>query len=839
MKPQKTILKKAIICFFKKLSFRQSAKTQTVIFLIASGLAFAPVVAQTTITWVGAGTYTGTNTSIGQDFDNIINWDLKRLPTSTDSVVIPFTNPGTINLSRNDTIGKLSVYLLHDNLHNLNNNNNPVFFNVGAYSLTVKGTTVLDVQDDQPNNSISLGVIDAFSSGTIDFMGDVVAGSTNVKYGAGFIGNPNSTIICRGNLTLNIRAQVAIGYEPGTLLFDGTGIQNFNFSDSIFNGHSCSFKNVVIGKNNNPTVVMAGTTSPDNIIGDLTVNGNAVLDLNIRQLNRSSNGGSLFLKNTSTLRLAGLSSAQNKGNPTLIPGSNFPSGFTNIVLDSTSTVEFYGTTQSIPGAAHLIKGYGNLTLTDTAATNYTKTLISSFAMYRKLSIDAQTTMALGDFNDTLKSNSQTTAYVGAVPTTAGITYGTGRFVVERYLKSVKSWRLLATPVQSDTTTITTSWRESGGLTTTGYGTQITGPVPGIGMDQTTQRGSMKWYNSATNKYVEITNTNDPIARSQGYYVFVRGDRAQSTSGGGSATNLRIKGKILRGNQTFTAPVRTSINNGFESVGNPYPSKINFKTASKTNLNPSFTVWDPTAGIYGVGRFIQYMSSTGPYGDYSYLGNGTTILNTIESGQAFFIQSASNVSGTLTIQESDKLGGSNLVSRNQSMGRVGVLMPTLEVTLLDLNNGSNPTLQEHVVMKFDNSFSNDLDQYDVRKFMNAEDNLAIKKGTKNLILDSRKNLTASDTIFLSLSNTRIAPYGFKIDPSALGNFSLKAFLKDKFLQTESLISLTDVTNVNFTTTADVASRATDRFMIVFKSPGNCVRVCTLFGQQNAARNCWGS
>ena len=798
--------------------FYHSARTTITLF--ASLLLYVGSYAQAspTINWIGdgSGAINLNNLVAPNDFNNPFNWNLLRLPSATDSVVIIVIQNKSIfiNLSASTTIKNLTLVV-----PNHNNNNEQVYLNVGVFTLTISGKSSIDLQDNHPNNKISIGVNDGSSAGVIDFGGDVTFGQTNLdKYdGVYLIGNPNSKIISRANFTLGIIAKVPSGTSgaPGTLLFDGTGFQNFIFNNVA---GTCKFNNIIIGSTSasNANVVVGGITTTDNISGDLTVNGASILDIDTCQLNRNTNGGNLFLKNTANLRLAGLSSAYNNGNPTLIPGSNFPSGFTNIVLDSTSTVEFYGANQSIPGAVHNIKGYGNLTLTDTAATNYTKTLISSFAMFRKLSIDANTTMVLDNFDDTLKSNSQTTAYVGAVTTTAGITYGTGRFVVERYLKSVKSWRLLATPVQSDITTITTSWRESGGLTSTGYGTQITGPVPGIGMDQTTQRGSMKWYNSATNKYVEITNTNDPIARSQGYYVFVRGDRAQSTSGGGSATNLRIKGKILRGNQTFTAPVHTSINNGYESVGNPYPSKINFKTALKTNLNPSFTVWDPTAGIYGVGRFLQYMSSTGLSGDYSFQGNGISILNTIESGQAFFIQSASNVSGTLTIQESDKLDGSNLVSRSQSMGRVGVVMPTLEVTLQDLNNGSNPTLQEHVVMKFDNSFSNDYDQYDVRKFMNAEDNLAIKNGTRSLILDSRKNLTPSDTIFLSLSNTRIAPYRFKIDPSVLGNLSLKAFLKDKFLQTETPVSLTDVTNVNFTTTADVASRATDRFMIIFKN-----------------------
>ena len=821
MKPQKTIIMKAIIRFCKELSLRHFTKRQYAVFIIASTLSFTSLSAQTTITWIGAGTLTGSNTTVGQDLNNRLNWDALSVPTASDNVVISLTGGATLNLTGNLSVKNLTLVVLHANVNNPNNNNNPDYLNVGAYTLTVNGNTIIDISDDHPLNRFYVGVTDgSTSAGTIDFVGNVVAGTTDVRDGVVFTGNPNSTIICRSNLTLNIRAQVLIGSEPGTLLFDGTGTQTVTYNNLSTNTQGCRFKNVVIGKTNNPTVVMAGSTSPDNLVGDLTVNGRSVLDLTDRQLNRHLNGGNLFLKNTSTLRLGGLVSSANYGTASLIPGSNFPSGFTNIVLDSTSTVEFYGANQSIPGAANntvnntgttnnITGGYGNLTL-----TNNTKTPISSFAMFRKLTIAANTTMGLDSSNVTLRSNNVTTAYVAAVPTSAIISYGgTGRFVIERYLSKVKSWRLLATPIQNDTITIRNSWRESGDMASNGYGTQITGPVLGIGMDQTTQRGSMKWYNKATNNYVEITNTNNTIARSQGYYVFIRGDRAQNVAGAGSVTNLRIKGKILTGNQVFTTLTATSPTNGFESVGNPYASKINYKTAIKADLEPSFTVWNPTAGYYGVGRFIQYVSITGVNGDYS---NGGTVMNTIESGQAFFIQATKTKSGTLTVQESDKLDGSYLVSRNGNTGRGGVVVPSLEVNLLNLDNAANPTLLDHVAMKFDDNFSTDTDQNDVRKFMNADDNLAIKNGTRNLILNSRKSLTAADTIFLSLSNTRIALYRFKIDPSVLGNLSLKAFLKDKFLQTEIPVSLTDVTNVNFNITVDAASRATDRFMIVFKN-----------------------
>ena len=452
-------------------------------------------------------------------------------------------------------------------------------------------------------------------------------------------------------------------------------------------------------------------------------------------------------------------------------------------------------------------------------TNTTNLIINNtLAVQNELNLTPTAKLNLNTGDIILRSTAIRSAHITDLGTTipsANITYGsTGLFNIERYLQSIKSWRLLSTPIMQDGLSITNSWREAGSTVSTGYGTQLTGPSPAsTGMDEITGRGSMKWYNKAINNYVEILNTADQIARPQGYYVFVRGDRAQNIAGVGSATNLRMRGRILTGDQTFSTLVSLGATDGFESVGNPYASQINYKTVTKSNLEQSYTVWNPTAGFYGVGRFIQYVSTTGLNGDY--INSGNTV-NTIESGQAFFIQSAVGVSGNITVKESDKLTGSNLVSRNAVENRTGVLVPTLEVNLHDANITATLSLLDHVVINFDSSYGNSFDANDVRKFMNSNDNLAIKIGVRNLIVERRNTLSVTDTIFLSLTNTRIAPYRFEIDPSVLNNLPLAAFLRDKFLQTETPVSLTAVTNVNFSITNDPASRVADRFMIVFSA-----------------------
>jgi hypothetical protein len=546
-------------------------------------------------------------------------------------------------------------------------------------------------------------------------------------------------------------------------------------------------------------------------LGDVTINANGTLKSGLSITNNATD----FVITKSDVNRAGNFVL----NGTMILSGAAPLiQFNSIVVDSLSTVEYNRVgaqsflAGSLAGAAAFIN-YGNLTVSN----GNTKTLVSSIATYRNFTIGANTTFALSTFNDTLKSNNQTTAYVSAIPTTAIVDQAsTGRFVIERYLPAYKAWRLLATPIEIATSpTISAAWREGNvALSSTGFGTQITGPTGPFGaaaiLDVATQRGSMKSYDATTNKFVVITDANaTKIANKEGYFVFVRGDRGVGIAAAAAATNLRMKGKILIGDQPFVV-----LANKFLCFGNPYPSRIDFRTIYNAGISPSYYVWNPNpvGTIYNAGKYEVYVD----YGDGNYrLGNiAGPIRNYIESGQAVFIQSITG--GIATVKESDKFAGSSLVSRvGVAEGRAGVTNPTMEINLYTNDTNGQNILADALIVNFDNGFSNGMDNMDVRKISNAIDNLSIKSNATDLVLERRASLNVADTINLNLANTRVATYHFHIDPSVLSNTGLEAFLVDKFLQTETAISLTDSTNIIFDITNNTASKASNRFMIIFK------------------------
>ena len=455
-------------------------------------------------------------------------------------------------------------------------------------------------------------------------------------------------------------------------------------------------------------------------------------------------------------------------------------------------------------------------------------LISSALVYGAVNNSAITT----NDNLTLLSRDTSTASFGTITSGSSIT---GKVNIERYLTAKKSWRLLSAPIGNATSpTITAAWREgAASLAASGYGTRITGPSGFTGVDENTQRASMKYYDPATNNYINVTNTNTSlISNTQGYYVFVRGDRSVALGAAAIPTILRIKGDVVAGTQVVTVPAGK-----FVTFGNPYPSNVNLKTAAKTSISNSYYAWNPnSAGSYNVGAFELYT-----FDGTNYLKvPGGTIRNTIQSGEAIFIQSSGGT-GTFTINETDKIGGNTIpVSRTSTTeGRTGVTKPTLEINMYTKDIDSSTYLADGILMNFNDDYSSEVDNDDVRKILNAGDNIFLKNGIANLIVDRRPTLKVSDTIKLNLTNTRINSYRFEFDPSALSNINLEATLKDKFVGSETAVSLLHVTNYSFNITSDAGSKVADRFMIVFKQvpPMRFIKITAVRGKNNAATVTW--
>ena len=420
-------------------------------------------------------------------------------------------------------------------------------------------------------------------------------------------------------------------------------------------------------------------------------------------------------------------------------------------------------------------------------------------------------LSLGNYDITIKSMASQTAAVSAMGAGASVEYGTGRFIVERFINlgnngHNKSWQFLAVPAVGQT--IRNTWQESGAATV-GYGTQITGPY-GIagGYDVYSSTPSLKTYVSATNSYDQgPSSTSSLINNPKGYMLFVRGDRTVASGNGTSPTTLRVKGTLFTPqNPPTTINVASA---KFESVGNPYASQIDFTQLSITGgVDNTFYTWDPNlVGMYGLGGY-QTMSATNSWIPVPGGGNYTGVHKTIESGQAFFVRSTS-VAGTISFSENVKTGSSKLVNRNFTDTSY-ISRQAIQTSLLT-NSG---ILADGNSAVFSHRYGNEIDGNDAIKIMNGGENFGINRDGKIFAVEARGLITHSDTIFYFISRLRQQPYRFLFEPENM-DVTKAAWLVDNYLNTQTVVSTSNPTKISFVVTNDPLSAVADRFMLVFR------------------------
>ena len=521
----------------------------------------------------------------------------------------------------------------------------------------------------------------------------------------------------------------------------------------------------------------------------------------------------------------------------------------NGILDvKDGTIEFNGTaTQSLSGSILKDKTIRNLTVSNAAELKISPVANDTLNITGMLTFGKTNAKLNTGDNITLKSTATGTAGVGVVPNNSTIT---GKFVVERFINTGttqnpgahgKSWQLLATPTTG--ATIKESWQEGaisdGKLPmknpTVGFGTLLTTGYSNIienGFDVFTAPGpSIKTFNSKTNSYDKgPLSTSDLLYNPKGYLVLVRGDRTVYTSSAAATpTVLRSKGKIITGT---TAPIAVD-KDSWESIGNPYPSQLDLRKLIRTGgVGDVIFVWDPKlGGAYGLGAFQTLTFDGANYyatpGGGSY-GSGAN--NYLQSGQAFLVQSFGSA-GTVSFTESMKESGSQLVLRRGAgdSRKIG----SIRTSLHGIANGI-PFLTDGNLVQFSEEFSNEIDGMDARKMTNTSENLGIRSGGVDLVVERRKNITAADTIFFKMSGVRVQAYQIEIEAANLYAPGLEAWLEDSYLQNRTSLNLEGTTTINFTIANIPASYASDRFRIVFKPAAPAAPLPVTFLSINANR-----
>ena len=564
-------------------------------------------------------------------------------------------------------------------------------------------------------------------------------------------------------------------------------------------------------------------------------------------------GGSASVTVTGTLKIAGA--------VTSAGGINATSG----------TIEFIGTTsQSIRADNFTSSSIANLKVTNTLSTaSAGNPSVSINAAGGMLQVSG--TISFGNLNNaflqtndqlTLLSSATTTAAVADI-TNNNLNSGNsiiGKIVIERFIPAKRAWRLLTAPVTpASQVKMSDAWQEGAARVTSpsvinaannpnpGYGTHITYGSPALsGYDQGPNGNTSICYLTTTGWNGVPTATNNGstfnsgyITDQPGYMLFVRGDRSTQLSAGTGAattsTTLRVKGSIYTGSLNINLATALLIGSSkFRVVSNPYPSAVNFHKiiANSGNNSGGFTdafyLWDPNiTGSNGVGGWVamSYNSATGLY-DRNIVSSSISNNGDIQSGSAFLIDYA-GMATSLQVKESNKSTGSS-----NSQFRPAGQPNQLRVTLLAKNSDNTNSVNDGLLVSFDDSYSNSIDNADMKKIANFAENFAVVNEATSLVIEKRKSFIKTDSIHFKMTKMKQKNYQleFMLDDLNAPE-GTTAVLEDKFLDSKTVLDLKTTSRYDFSVTGNAASVNAERFSLVFKQAAEFKTVAGTVQEQN--------
>jgi hypothetical protein len=453
--------------------------------------------------------------------------------------------------------------------------------------------------------------------------------------------------------------------------------------------------------------------------------------------------------------------------------------------------------QAISENAAVANTFPNLTINNSAGV----TLEGPFTLTKLLTI-SNGTFTTADYL-TLKSNSAGTACV------APILNGsiTGNVTAERFISSQgRRFRFLSSPCSGRTLA---DWKNeihiSGiGGNANGFDSTASNQNSVYTYDETFTTGGM---NSG---WIAATHISNSIEIGKGYRVFVRGPRTDvglldGTNSIQNEVTMDLVGPINTGdinmNPLFTNS-GTLANDGWNMLGNPYPSAYNwaaFHTAGRNGTSPDYNGTNYShidASIY------IYDASSNSYKSYNALAeSGSLTDGIIPSGTAFYIK-ASAVAPAITFKEIFKTAIEPIVLHKMSADELYIKL------IADSNN------YDLYILKFVDGSTKEKDEFDILKIRNANANVSsYGKDGVELSLSSYPSFQGFDTIPLTVySSNKVCTLEFNnVESFAFGT---SLFLKDNFKNNITDINLhhSYVFTINKT---EAASFGKKRFELLFE------------------------
>lgn len=242
--------------------------------------------------------------------------------------------------------------------------NDSAIFNAGSYSYAVAG-------DLQCSGTLNGGT----SSFTMSAAGGIIEGNRNTTF-YDFTVSGDITVNTDVNIAHNFVNNNAFTASPGTVVFTGSGNSTLSGTASPY-----ELAQFDVLKTGGASVILS-----KNITGVAELNVNSgTLDAATYTISPDAGGGILRISDTATLRIG---------------GTNSLPAFTNYSLDSLSTVEYYGSTQTISASAN----YGSLVISSAG----TKTAAAALNVLKNFTLSNATFVA-GSYTHNIGGNWNMTA----------------------------------------------------------------------------------------------------------------------------------------------------------------------------------------------------------------------------------------------------------------------------------------------------------------------------------------------------------------------------------------------------------------------------------------------
>lgn len=139
---------------------------------------------------------------------------------------------------------------------------------------------------------------------------------------------------------------------------------------------------------------------------------------------------------------------------------------------------------------------------------------------------------------------------------------------------------------------------------------------------------------------------------------------------------------------------------------------------------------------------------------------------------------------------------------------------MRTNLYIIHSDGTPILMDGTMTQYDVDFNNDVDGRDARKLPNSSINFGMIRNSTILVIEKRRSIEEKDTIFFKMWG--MGNYGYQLDLIAynLDVPGMTAVLEDQYTGKKTSLSLSDTTKFFFNITGDPASKAGDRFRVVY-------------------------